>query len=191
MTIKPSLFAVTAIAGLLSSLSFAGTPTNTLGYIDPGTSVTAVCSASRFFPGALPGNPISSGLPGGLQTDFIITNSDNRTLSISKIDVYAMNGRQIATYSKGATLPGNSDNPAFKWDLAGHETTVLSKEAVLPPNEISIPTVLWHTVVFTLKARNPTAKIFAPLVFSDYAEYKKPLDGGTIIDRIRASCVYR
>ena len=71
MKMKKLLLSIAALAGLLAaSASFALTPINRLGYIPPNTTATAVCSASRFFPGAPPGTMVKDELPGGLQTDF-------------------------------------------------------------------------------------------------------------------------
>ncbi|MFI3119505.1 MAG: hypothetical protein QX203_05970 [Methylococcaceae bacterium] len=195
MNMKKSLLSLTAIVGLLSaSVGFAVMPNNRSGYIDANTSATVDCSASRFFPGAPPGTTVENEQAGGLQTDFLITNiSENKTLMITQVNVYAMTtGAVIASYTPPSPPPPSSDpsDPVFKWKLKPHETTRLFKEAVLPPQEVANPNLLWNSVSFTVKAGNDT-KILAPMVYADYAEYKTPALGGAIIDRIRANCVYR
>jgi hypothetical protein len=196
MKMKKLLLGMTALSGLLTvsaSFAVALAPVNRLGFIPAGASATVVCSASRFFPGAPPGTMVKDEAAGGLQTDFLITNTDNKKLMITKIDVYAMTtGMPIASYTPPAPPPASADpaDPVFKWTLAPHATTRLSHEAVLPPNQVANPALLWNTVVFTIQAP-ATVRILSPLVYSDYAEFKTPATGGTIIDRIRTPCVIR
>jgi hypothetical protein len=201
MKMNKSLLSITALAGLLTaSVSFAAAPTNRLGYIDANTTARAVCGASRFFPGGSPGTLVQDKLAGGLLSDFLITNTSNKTLAITQIDVYEMNtSKLIVSYTPSSVqqpLPSvNPADPAFKWSLAPNATTRLSHEATLPPSQVVNPFVLWNTVVFTIKAADDS-RILAPLVYSDYAEYmKSPVPdattNGQIIDRIRTACVYR
>jgi len=197
MKMKKLLLGITALSGLLTvsaSFAVALAPVNRLGYIAPGASATVVCGASRFFAGATPNTPVSQEPPiGGLQTDFLITNTDIRPLLITKIEVYDMtraNAQPIATYTPPMVPPPSLDpaDPAFKWTLAAHATTRLSREAVLLPNQIAMPALLWNTVVFTVKAANSKVRMLSPLVYSDYAELSP---SNAIIDRIRTPCVIR
>lgn len=193
MKVKKSLLCFTAMAGLFSaSTGFAVTaPPNRLGYIPANTTATVFCSASRFFPGSPPPTIVSNEAVGGLETNFLITNtSGNTSLKITKIDVYGMTGAWITTLTPGSPITTPAGDPAFKWKLAPHETTRLPNQATLPPLQQSKPELLWNNVVFTVKSASGS-KILAPLLYSDYIERATPLNGGGVLDRIRADCVYR
>ncbi|MFI3158455.1 MAG: hypothetical protein QX199_20115 [Methylococcaceae bacterium] len=193
MKMKKSLLCFTTMAGLLSvSVSFAGTPLpNRLGYIPASTTATVLCSASRFFPGSPPPTIVANEAVGGLETNFLITNtSGNTALKITKIEVYGMTGAWITTLTPGSPITTPVGDPAFKWKLAPHETTRLPHEATLPAAQQSKPELLWNNVVFTVASVDGSA-ILAPLVYSDYIEKATPLIGGGVLDRIRADCVYR
>lgn len=194
MKMKKLLLSITALAGLVgANASYAAK----IGIINAGTSATAICSASRFFPGGTPGPLVQDKLAGGLLTDFLIMNSDAKPLQITQIDVYAMNGTKIVSYTPANTVPAsiNAADPVFQWTVAPHATTRLSHEAVLPLTQVVNPALLWNSVVFKVKAAN-YSRMVAPLVYSEYAEYAKSpvpdkITNGLIIDRIRSACEYR
>lgn len=193
MKMKKSLLGLTVLAGLLNaSAGFAGVALpNRLGYIPAHTSATVLCSASRFFPGSPATTIVSNEAVGGLETNFLITNtSGNTALKINKIEVYGMTGAWITTLTPGSPIATPVGDPAFKWKLAPHETTRLPHEATLPALQQSKPELLWNNIVFTVASADGS-KIIAPLVYSDYIEKATPLNGGGVLDRIRADCVYR
>lgn len=163
---------------------------NILGYIPAKSSAIIFCSSSRFFPGSPANTLVENERKGGLETNFLITNtSETDVLNISKVDVFAMtSGALLTNLSPSSVVRTPAGFPPFKWVLAPHETTVLPQDLVLPPKQQSKPDLLWNNVVFTVKNTN-NVPILAPMVFSDYVEYATPELGGGVLARIRADCV--
>jgi hypothetical protein len=194
MKMKKSLLCLTAVTSglLISSLSFAGTvPTNRLGYISAKTNGTFYCSASRFFPGSPPTTIVKDERQGGLETDFLITNtSSTKSLNITKIDIYGMTGALITTLMPTSIIDTPQGSPVFKWTLAPFETTRLPHEATLPMMQQSKPELLWSNVVFTVKSADDR-EIIAPMAYSDFVEKATPANGGGVLSRLRADCTYR
>ncbi len=194
MKMKKSLLCFTVAAGLLlsSSISFAGAaPTNRLGYIPAKSTATVYCSASRFFPGSPPPTIVKDEKQGGLETNFLITNtSSTSSLEITQVEVYGMTGALITTLSPTSTVSTPEGSPEFKWVLSPFETTRLPHEATLPLMQQSKPELLWDNVVFTVKSTD-NKQILAPMLYSDFIEYATPANGGGVLARIRADCTYR
>ncbi len=193
MKMKKSLLCfITTVEFLITSASFAGTALpNKLGYIPEQTTATVFCSTSRFYPGAPPGTVVKDQAEGGLEASFLVTNaSSNKVLNITQIDVYGMTGAWITTLTPGSPITTPTGDPVFKWKLAPHETTRLPSQATLPPLQVANPELLWSSVVFTVKSADGSL-ILAPMVYSDYVEKATPANGGGVLDRIRADCLYR
>lgn len=193
MRMKKSLLCFTAIVELLVvNKSFGATELpNRLGFISAKNTANIYCQASRFFPGSPATTLVKDEKQGGLETDFLITNaSENKSLQITKIDVYGMTGALITTLTSTSVIDTPVGYPAFKWTLSPHETTRLPHEATLPGTQQSKPELLWDNVVFTVKSSD-NQQILAPMVYSDYVEKATPANGGEVLDRIRADCVYR
>lgn len=196
MKMKSSLLGMTAIAGLLAtSVGIAANPAsllpNKLGFIPENSSAEITCSASRFFPGSPPPTIVANEAVGGLETNFLITNtSANDNLKIVKIDIYGFTGKWITTITPGSPIATPAGDPKFKWKLAPFETTRLPHEATLPAMQQSKPELLWNSVIFTVKSANGS-RMLAPLVYSDFVEKQIPAIGGGILARIRSECAYR
>lgn len=188
---KNLILGMTAVVGLASaSASFAEVP-NSLGFIAPNKTATVYCGTSRFFPGSPPTTVVANEKAGGLETNFLVTNtSDDKTLEIVKIDVYTMQGDLVSRLTPRSIIPTPAGDPFFKWTLAPHETTRLPNQAVLPLTQQSKPYLLWNNVVFTVKNAG-RGSILAPMVFSDFIEKELPSIGGNVLARVRADCVYR
>lgn len=188
---KKLIIGLTALAGLMgASASIADVP-NSLGYIAPNKTATIYCGASRFFPGSPPTTIVANEKVGGLETNFLITNtSDDKSLEIVKIDIYAITGDLISRLTPNSTIPTPEGDPFFKWVIAPHETTRLPHEATLPLAQTSKPFLLWNNVVFTVKNAG-RGSILAPMVFSDFIEKELPSLGGNVLARVRADCVNR
>ncbi len=193
MKMKKLLLGMTVVASVINVHTvFAEPLPNTLGWIPAGGAATVYCSASRFFPGSPPTTLVKVEAVGGLETNFLITNTAAlKTLAIAQIDVYGMTtGALITTLKPGSDIRTPTGQPAFKWSLAPYETTRLPNQATLPLTQQSKPDLLWNNVVFTVKNTYDTP-MPAPLVYSDYVEKATPKLGGGVLARIRADCVYR
>lgn len=188
---KKLILGITALAGLVSAVASHAEVPNSLGYIAPNKTATIYCGASRFFPGSPPTTIVANERVGGLETNFLVTNtSEDKTLEIVKIDIYAMTGQLISRLTPRSIIPTPDGDPFFKWTIAPHETTRLPNQATLPLTQQSKPYLLWNNVVFTVKNAGP-GSILAPMVFSDFIEKELPSLGGNVLARVRADCVYR